>query len=130
MRTGRVGIGGTDYVLPIPEKAVVEKDIDGILTSDKSTTEKALDYYLYGCHSQLFWDGNKRTSFIAANKILIDGGAGLLRIDDSMFAEFNTQLQKYYDTGDGAEFKKFLYDNCLVGIEWSCASCRKEELEL
>lgn len=47
-----------------------------------------------------------------------------------MSAEFNIQLQQYYDTGDGAKFKKFLCDNCLVELEQSCASCRKEELEL
>ena len=28
----------------------------------KSTTEKALNYYLWAIRSQLFWDGNKRTS--------------------------------------------------------------------
>lgn len=117
LRTGRVGIGGTDYVPSIPDKEQVEKDIKGILDSDKSATEKALDYYLYGCYSQLFWDGNKRTSFIAANKIMIAAGVGLLKIDDSQFVEFNCQLQKFYDTADGTDFKRYLYDNCITGLD-------------
>lgn len=117
LRTGRVGIGGTDYVPAIPDRAQVEKDINQILASDKSATEKALDYYLYGCRSQLFWDGNKRTSFIAANKILINAGAGLLKIVDSQFVDFNSHLQNFYDTGDGSAFKQYLYDNCIVGLD-------------
>lgn len=32
----------------------------------KSTTEKALNYYLWSIRSQLFWDRNKRTSNIVA----------------------------------------------------------------
>ena len=117
LRTGRVGIGGTDYVPSIPDKEQVEKDINCILDSDKSATEKALDYYLYGCYSQLFWDGNKRTSFIAANKIMIAAGVGLLKIDDSQFVEFNYRLQKFYDTADGTDFKRYLYDNCITGLD-------------
>ena len=120
LRTGRVGIGGTDYVPAIPDKEQVKKDICQILDSDKSATEKALDYYLYGCYGQLFWDGNKRTSFIAANKIMINAGAGLLRIDDSQFVAFNSHLQKFYDTGDGTEFKQYLYDNCVIGLDRMC----------
>lgn len=119
LRTGRVGIGGTDYVPAVPQKENVIKDIDEILNSDKSATEKALDYYLYGCYSQLFWDGNKRTSFIAANKIMINAGVGLLKIDDSQFVAFNSHLQKFYDSGDGTVFKQYLYENCIVGLDIS-----------
>lgn len=121
LRTGRVGIGGTDFVPPIPEQETVVKDIERIMQSDESATEKALDIYLYGCRSQLFWDGNKRSSFISANKVLIDNGAGLLRIDDNQIADFNAHLQKFYDTADGTEFKAFLYENCIVGLDRSCA---------
>ena len=46
----------------------------------KSTTEKALNYYLWAIRSQLFWDGNKRTSNIVANAILISNGKGILNI--------------------------------------------------
>ena len=32
--------------------------------------------------SQLFWDGNKRTSSICANKIMIENGNGIIKVPD------------------------------------------------
>ena len=37
---------------------------------------------LYGMRSQLFWDGNKRTSMIIANKIMIENGKGIITIKE------------------------------------------------
>lgn len=38
---------------------------------------------LYEMKNQLFWDGNKRTSTICANKIMIENDNGIIRIPDS-----------------------------------------------
>ena len=80
LRRGSVGISGTDYKPPIPVYEVVASELQQILTSDKTTTEKALDAFLWGARGQFFWDGNKRTSLTVANKILLSGGAGILTI--------------------------------------------------
>ena len=73
LRNGKVEITGTDYIPDIPNKENVEQDISNILEIE-NPTEKAIEYMLYGMRSQLFWDGNKRTSTICANKIMIENG--------------------------------------------------------
>ena len=70
LRNGKVEITGTSYIPEVPNKIDVEKNIEEILKI-KNTTERAIEYMLYGMRSQLFWDGNKRTSTICANKIMI-----------------------------------------------------------
>ncbi|MGM9609790.1 MAG: Fic family protein [Eubacteriales bacterium] len=116
LRTGNIGITGTAYVPAIPKESEVREAIARIMAQE-NPIERALDYYLYGCRTQLFWDGNKRTSFICANKILMDAGEGILHIRDRHFSEFSEQLQNFYRTGDGTLLKTFLYENCLEGME-------------
>jgi hypothetical protein len=116
LRTGHIGIGGTDWKPPVPDGQKTQKDIERILQAP-TATERALDFYLYGCRNQLFWDGNKRTSMICANKIMIESGAGLLCVSDRHLAEFNQRLQDFYNTSDGAPLKRFLYDACIIGME-------------
>lgn len=116
LRTGEVGISGTDFRPPVPEFSATERELTQILNEDTSETEKALNVFLWGARAQLFWDGNKRTSLTAANKILVAAGAGILTITDKYMSEFNQLLLNYYNTGEREELKKFLYDNALEGI--------------
>ena len=118
LRTGTVGISGTDYMPPIPSQNAAESDLTAILDNDTTDTEKALPAFLWGARGQLFWDGNKRTSMTIANKILISAGAGILTITDKHMEEFNAHLLGYYNTGEGEQLKLFLYDNCIQGIEF------------
>lgn len=117
LRTGTVGISGTDYMPPIPNKEDVERELFEILNADTSATEKALNAFGWGARGQFFWDGNKRTSLTLANKILIEAGAGILTITDKYMEEFNTLLLDYYNTGKSDNLKQFLYDNAIQGIE-------------
>lgn len=56
LRTGAVGISGTDYVLPIPSAKTATSDISAIIENpDASNTEKALLMFLCIAKSQLFW---------------------------------------------------------------------------
>ena len=71
---------------------------------------------LYGMRSQLFWDGNKRTSTICANKIMIENGAGIIKVPDSKLEEFNVLLKEFYDTNNMEKIKQFIYDYCIDGI--------------
>ena len=116
LRTGSVGISGTDYVPPIPQQTDAEQTLQTILDTDTSATEKALQAFIWGTRAQLFWDGNKRTSMTVANKILISAGAGIMTITDKHMEQFNVQLLHYYDTGNGEPLKRFIYDNCIQGI--------------
>ena len=117
LRTGTVGISGTDYMPPVPVKEVVEQELHVIMRKDTSATEKALDIFLWGARGQLFWDGNKRTSMTAANKVLISSGAGILTITDKHMEQFNILLLDYYNTGAGEKLKLFLYENAIQGIQ-------------
>lgn len=116
LRSGSVGISGTDYVPPVPEYETVKFQLEQILNADKSETEKALDVFAWGTRGQFFRDGNKRTSMTLANKILIAAGAGILTITDKHMERFNELLLDYYDTGACEELKTFLYENAIQGM--------------
>ena len=115
LRSGRVEITGTEYIPPIPDREETQKEIDEILKIENET-QRAITYMLYGMRKQLFWDGNKRTSTIAANKIMIASGAGIIKVPDNKLEEFNTLLTEFYNTNEMEKISKFIYENCIDGI--------------
>lgn len=117
LRTGTVGISGTDYIPAIPCADAVSNQLAAIMDADTSATDKALNAFVWGARGQFFWDGNKRTSMTLANKILISAGAGILTITDKYMEAFNTLLLEYYNSGDSEKLKEFLYDHAIQGIE-------------
>ena len=116
LRTGSVGISGTDYVPPVPKYEAVKCELEQIIDADASATEKALEVFAWGMRGQFFWDGNKRTSMTLANKILIAAGAGILTITDKHMERFNELLLDYYNTGACEELRTFLYENAIHGM--------------
>lgn len=116
LRTGSVGISGTDYLPPVPSEPQVRAELAAIVTADVTATEKALEAFTWGTRGQFFWDGNKRTSMTLANKILVPAGAGILTITDKHMERFNTLLLDYYNTGEKEVLKDFLYENAIQGI--------------
>ena len=116
LRNGRVEITGTNYIPEVPDEITVRKDIEKILKIE-NTTERAIEYMLYGMRNQLFWDGNKRTSTIAANKIMIENGNGIIKIPDNKLEEFTVLLSEFYSTNNKEEIKQFIFDNCIDGIK-------------
>ena len=117
LRTGRVGISGTDYIPPVPAYETAEAELQAILTADTSATEKALTAFAWGARGQLFWDGNKRTSLTLANKIMIEAGVGMLTITDRHMEGFNAALLNFYNTGEREGLMHFMYENAVQGIE-------------
>lgn len=117
LRTGRVAISGTDYIPPVPAQETVRGEFGQILSMDATATEKALTAFVWGARGQFFWDGNKRTSLVLANKILLEAGAGMLTITEKHMERFNSLLLDYYNTGDAGELKQFLYETAIQGIE-------------
>lgn len=116
LRTGSVGISGTDYMPPVPSEPQARAEFDAILTADTTATAKALEAFAWGARGQFFWDGNKRTSMTLANKILVSSGAGFLTITDKHMEQFNTLLLDYYNTGESEAIKDFLYEYTIQGI--------------
>ena len=127
LRNGAVGISGTDYIPPIPQKHILQNELTDILSKKITNTEKAIDTFLWGCKTQMFWDGNKRTSLLLANKILIKGGNGMLIIPENKMENFNTLLNTFYTGFAKAEngrsaaaenLKLFLFENAITGIDF------------
>lgn len=115
LRNGKVAITGTEYIPEIPEIKNVTEKIEEILRIE-NITERSIEYMLYGMRSQLFWDGNKRTSIICANKIMIERGCGIIKIPDNRLKEFMELLSNYYTTGEREEIKEFIYNYCIDGL--------------
>ena len=115
LRNGSVSIAGVEYIPSVPNKEDVVDSINEIL-SIRNVTERAIRYFLWGMRAQLFWDGNKRTSTLCANKILVGEGKGILSVPEKHIREFNTRLSDFYNTGDYGKIDGFVYDNCIHGL--------------
>ena len=114
LRTGKVGISGTEYIPEVPKEDKVKEELNKIyVISD--TVEKALESFCYIVYHQLFWDGNKRTATIFASKILMEAGIGILSIGKSDGEKFNESLILYYDSGDSKELKECL-KTCILSM--------------
>ena len=116
LRTGQVGISGTEYLPPIPDREQVERELAAELSADCTATEKALNLFCWGARGQFFWDGNKRTAMTLANKLLLSAGAGMLTVTDTCMERFNTFLLALYNTGEREPLKRFLYENAIQGM--------------
>ena len=118
LRNGKVEITGTTYIPEIPNKDDVEQKISKILEI-QNPTERSIEYMLYGMRAQLFWDGNKRTSMVVANKIMIENGAGIIKVADDYLEEFNKLLSEFYTTNDNRKSKEFIFEHCIDGIDFN-----------
>ena len=116
LRDGKVAITGTEYVPDIPQKDKIIEDLKEIMKIE-CVTQRAISYMLYGMRNQLFWDGNKRTSIICANKIMIENGKGIIIIKDKYLQEFSLLLSEFYTTGESEKIENFIWKNCIIGIE-------------
>ena len=82
MRKYDVNIGGTNWKPKIPDENNVNNQIESILNdNNKTITDKSLSIMCYLMRTQFFSDGNKRTSMLFANKILIENGKGIMIAD-------------------------------------------------
>lgn len=117
-RNYNVSIGGTDYKPEIPDEKKVEKYInDTISDSSKTITDRAITIMCYLMHTQFFNDGNKRTSMLFANKILIENGKGIISVPVDKDVEFGNKILEFYETNNNTKLKLFIYDECLDGIK-------------
>lgn len=121
IRTGGVEVSTIQgrYVPPMLTEVEIKDQYDKILNQDISDTEKALRLFLFISKNQIFWDGNKRTALLTANKIMFSQGVGLLSIPETVFTKFNELLSMYYNSNQSSDESKilhYMYDNCIFGI--------------
>lgn len=100
-RRGQVAIGGTDYMPP------QAKELDDIFSMGLERIKEirhpaimAFVFFGFGCHNQFFWDGNKRTSRLMANGILMQNGYPILNIKAKDALAFNKTMVDFYNGGD------------------------------
>jgi len=123
IRTGGVEVSTIQgsYVPPMLTEDEVEDQYDEILNQEISETEKALRLFLFISKNQIFWDGNKRTALLTANKIMFSQGLGLLSIPENLFAKFNEILSMYYNSNQSSNESKilsFMHEECIYGIRY------------
>lgn len=123
IRTGGVEVSTVQgrYVPPMLTEAEVKNQYDKIMNQDISETEKALRLFLFISKNQIFWDGNKRTALLTANKIMFQTGVGLLSVPENQFMNFNNLLSNYYNS-DSEKDKNiiisFMHSYCIFGIKY------------
>lgn len=115
IRTIPVTIGGTSWKPDFPIESVIKDEIQKVLEIPNAT-ERAITMALYGMRKQIFLDGNKRVSMLAANQIMVSNGAGILAVPVEKQPEFTRLLISYYETNKMDEVKGFLYENCIDGF--------------
>lgn len=123
IRTGGVEVSTIQgrYVPPMLTEDEVNNQYDEIMNQEISDTEKALRLFLFISKNQIFWDGNKRTALLTANKIMLDRGLGLMSIPEQEFTRFNELLSKFYNSVDIIHFYDivdFMYHYCIFGIKF------------
>ncbi len=116
LRTTPVKIGGTSWTPELPDEATIKENINDILNSNQSNIDKAIDLLLYIVRTQAFIDGNKRTSIIFANHLLIGKGGGIIVIPTEKVEEYKKLLINYYETGNDEKIKKFLVEKCYFEL--------------
>lgn len=118
LRTGTVGISGTDYEPPVPEKKKVVNELNDILDdTNTSATDKALKL-LYGEQEDSFFGmGINVQACYCPIRYYFSAGAGIMTITDKYMEQFNFLLLNYYNTGAAEKLKQFLYENAIQGMK-------------
>lgn len=107
-----VTIGGTSYVPPLPIETIVKENIEAILQENGDPVDIAIKLCLYCMKTQIFNDGNKRSSVIFANHYMISRGQGLIVIPENHVPEFKRLLVAYYEERDHGEIMAFMRNTC------------------
>ncbi|EAA0412341.1 Fic family protein [Listeria monocytogenes] len=123
IRTGGVEVSTIQgrYVPPMLTEDEVNNQYGEIMNQEISETEKALRLFLFISKNQIFWDGNKRTALLTANKIMFSKGLGLLSVPESVFAKFNELLSMYDNSNQSSNESKilsYIHEECIYGIRY------------
>ena len=111
-----VGITGTSYRPKLPSECNYDKELNDIMKVEDSL-DRSITLFLWIQRSQMFLDGNKRVANLVANKEMIRNGQGIIAVPVEKIGDYFTKLIDYYETGDNNNLKKWVYDNCIDGVE-------------
>lgn len=77
-----------------------------IIDRCKTKTDLAFEMFLWRALSKFYYDGNKRTSRLVCNYILLSNGQGVLNVKAKDRLEF-------YNTRKADNIVEFFYKKCL-----------------
>jgi len=114
-RTGQVRIAGTEFIPPRAEEleCIFKNELPQLIKRCESKTDLAFEIFLWGALNQFFYDGNKRTSRLVSNMVLISEGQGIFNIKAKDRLQFNTLMVEFYNTKEADNIFEFLYTSCL-----------------
>lgn len=89
-------------------RALFERGVSALETC--TPWEKGLCFSLFGALQQFFFDGNKRTSRLMMNGVLMSGGYDAISIPASRAGDYNEKMINFYLSKDGTEMLEFMRD--------------------
>jgi Fic family protein len=106
-RTGEVLIAGTEYKPP-PANQLDARFSDGIeyLKTINNPLERGIAMFLFGSLQQ--FDGNKRTSRLMMNGILLSNGIDAINVPAKKKLEFNQTMIGFYETQNADDMMEFM----------------------
>ena len=110
-----VGITGTSWRPKLPSECDYEAELNELFNIS-SEIDRCISIFCWIQRSQMFLDGNKRVANLVANKEMIRNGQGVIAVPVEKIGDYMVRLIKYYETNDMTELKKWIYDNCIDGI--------------
>lgn len=115
--TPDVGLGEHGRYTPLatvtgaPElNRVFARGLQALQSDVQEPFEKAAAFFLFGALQQFFFDGNKRTSRLMMNGILMSAGIDAISIPAAKAQEFNENMVRFYLEKDATEMMAFLVD--------------------
>lgn len=115
IRTTNVFIGGSSYRHKLPIKDEIISAINSILNGGTSDINIAIELLCYLAKTQVFTNGNKRTSLIFANLYLLTKGCGFISVPDILDREYKELLVQYYEEKNN-DVKRFLLEKCFNSL--------------
>ncbi|MGL6106114.1 Fic family protein [Romboutsia sp.] len=115
-RNGNIGIAGT-----VEYKCIDAKDLQEVFENDikfieniNNPLEKAIVLNLWLSYCQFFYDGNKRTSRLTSNLILLQNKIGVLSVSARLKHEYNSLMLEFYETLEADKVIEFLVEKCTT----------------
>lgn len=123
IRSGNVEVAISEedtYKPTIPNENAEQEYFRQLMNdTNRTATDKALTLLYHNMRSQLFWDGNKRTAILAANKVMIENGAGLINVPLDKWGKWNELISEFYRTNNMNTLKEWTYENGIHGVDLS-----------
>jgi hypothetical protein len=89
---------------------IFERGIAALEADVLTPFERARALFLFGALQQFFFDGNKRTSRLMMNGVLMSAGIDAISIPAARVLDFNAAMVRFYESKDGTEMMDFLVE--------------------